>query len=95
MPNTERPTLLAGCQKITSKLTSTRAREDIPERKSSSIARTDASSMSRRKQAKPQHLKSDEDPALAGGVISEHALPHTGVVSSLDFVLAAVLTPLL
>uniref|UniRef100_A0A1A8N3N2 Sal-like protein 1 n=1 Tax=Nothobranchius pienaari TaxID=704102 RepID=A0A1A8N3N2_9TELE len=28
--------------------------------------------MSRRKQAKPQHLKSDEDPALAG-VISEHA----------------------
>ncbi|XP_033837094.1 sal-like protein 3 [Periophthalmus magnuspinnatus] len=27
--------------------------------------------MSRRKQAKPQHLKSDEDPALAG-VISEH-----------------------
>ncbi|XP_039973291.1 sal-like protein 3 [Xiphias gladius] len=64
MPNTERPTLLAGCQKITSK--------GIPERKSSSIASTDASSMSRRKQAKPQHLKSDEDPALAG-VISEHA----------------------
>nr|XP_033959238.1 sal-like protein 3 [Pseudochaenichthys georgianus] len=29
--------------------------------------------MSRRKQAKPQHLKSDEDPAIAG-VISEHAL---------------------
>ncbi|MEQ2162078.1 hypothetical protein GOODEAATRI_016152 [Goodea atripinnis] len=28
--------------------------------------------MSRRKQAKPQHLKSDEDPALTG-VISEHA----------------------
>ncbi|XP_034384839.1 sal-like protein 3 [Cyclopterus lumpus] len=28
--------------------------------------------MSRRKQAKPQHLKSDEDPAIAG-VISEHA----------------------
>ncbi|XP_034031271.1 LOW QUALITY PROTEIN: sal-like protein 3 [Thalassophryne amazonica] len=28
--------------------------------------------MSRRKQAKPQHLKSDEDPALAG-VLSEHA----------------------
>ncbi|XP_074540250.1 sal-like protein 3 [Halichoeres trimaculatus] len=28
--------------------------------------------MSRRKQAKPQHLKSDEDPALAG-VVSEHA----------------------
>ncbi|KAK2844206.1 hypothetical protein Q5P01_010865 [Channa striata] len=55
-------------------------RRDIPERKSSSsssrsrsiIASTDASSMSRRKQAKPQHLKSDEDPALTG-VISEHA----------------------
>ncbi|KAK5862702.1 hypothetical protein PBY51_018071 [Eleginops maclovinus] len=29
--------------------------------------------MSRRKQAKPQHLKSDEEPAIAG-VISEHAL---------------------
>lgn len=46
-------------------------RRDISERKSRSIASTDASSMSRRKQAKPQHLKSDEDPALAG-VVSEH-----------------------
>lgn len=47
-------------------------RRHISERKRSSIATTKASSMSRRKQAKPQHLKSDEDPALAG-VISEHA----------------------
>ncbi|KAF7666335.1 hypothetical protein LDENG_00110950 [Lucifuga dentata] len=37
--------------------------------------------MSRRKQAKPQHLKSDEDPAIAG-VISEHA--HGDVLDDAD-----------
>ncbi|KAK6490915.1 sal-like protein 3 [Huso huso] len=35
--------------------------------------------MSRRKQAKPQHLKSEEEPALATEVVSEDAVPQEGV----------------
>ncbi|XP_033855967.3 sal-like protein 3 [Acipenser ruthenus] len=35
--------------------------------------------MSRRKQAKPQHLKSEEEPALATEVVCEDAVPQEGV----------------
>lgn len=44
-------------------------RGHIPERdytESRNVASSIISSMSRRKQAKPQHLKSDEEPAMAG-----------------------------
>ena len=40
--------------------------------KSSDISPRSNSSMSRRKQAKPQHLKSDEEDPALGGVLSEN-----------------------